>query len=222
MNQEQLYEAIGDMDEAFIREAHAQKSRRNWYKWGTLAACLALVVTAILFFPFAPDGEPIPPTDANAETSHLVEMATGGYSEAYLYSVDDGIFASYFGGKVIEEAKIGSKIQDVTLTAGWQTNEGDWLTTEHLRGELYLIEGISQEVAVALKFIDKGDALTTTHYYTLLNPKADLTEMQEYCIHIRFPSVSNAPQSTNDYIEIVTETTGEYVQGVTVTSQASE
>ncbi len=226
MKQERLYEAIGDIDEAYVSEARRQKSRPVWRKWGAVAACLALLVTAAsIFLPFAPDGEEITPTDAVMDTSHLTEMATN-YSEAYLYCVDDGAFVSYVGGKVIEENKIGNKIEDVTLTAGWRNNEGDWLTAEHLRGEIYLIDGISRDVAVALKFLDKGDALTTTHYYTLLNPEADLTEVLEYCISIRLPnndSIPQAPQSTADFVEGNTQIAEEdIVESVTVTSEASE
>ncbi len=57
-------------------------------------------------------------------------------------------------------------------------------TSEKLRGEIYSITGISNDVAVALKFLDKGEAVTTTHYYVILNPGADLTPVAEYIIAI--------------------------------------
>jgi hypothetical protein len=129
------------------------------------------------------------------------------------------------GGKVIDESKIGVKIEDVTLTAGWKNSEGEWIRVEHLRGELYLIEGISPETAVALKFLDKGEAVTTTHYYTILNPDADLSSMQEYYITPLLPTDSTVPQmtqTTNEFDEEANQPSEEYVEGVTVTSQASE
>ena len=104
------------------------------------------------------------------------------FSEAYFYNVSDGAFSSYISGKVIAEDKIGSKIDDVSVSAGWKNSFGEWLTTETLRAEVYLISDISKDVAVALKFIDKGDALTTTHYYVIMNPEADLTSVKEYLI----------------------------------------
>ena len=37
-------------------------------------------------------------------------------------------------------------------------------------------------LAAALKFLDKGDAVTTDHYYVILNPQADLTAVSDYVI----------------------------------------
>lgn len=104
------------------------------------------------------------------------------FSETYVYNVSDGKFSTYVSGKVISEDKIDYKIADVSVAAGWKNSFDEQLTTETLRAEVYLIEGISKDVAVALKFIDKGDALTTTHYYVIMNPDADLTSVKEYLI----------------------------------------
>lgn len=104
------------------------------------------------------------------------------FSETYVYNVSDGKFSTYVSGKVISEDKIDSKIDDVSVSAGWKNNANEWLTTETLRAEVYLINDISKDVAVALKFIDKGDALTTTHYYVIMNPDADLTPVKDYLI----------------------------------------
>ena len=104
------------------------------------------------------------------------------FSETYVYNVSDGKFSTYVSGKVISEDKIDYKIADVSVTAGWKNSFDEQLTTETLRAEVYLIKGISKDVAVALKFIDKGDALTTTHYYVIMNPDADLTSVKEYLI----------------------------------------
>ncbi len=227
MKQEKLYEAIGDIDETFVNEAHttSKKLRPAWQKWGAVAACLALIMLVGSFFlPSTLGEDDITQAGEEINTPPTSELATR-FTAAYLYYVDDGAFASYVGGKVIEEAKIGSKIEDVTLTAGWRNSEGEWLRVEHLRGELYLIEGISPETAVALKFIDKGEAVTTTHYYTILNPDADLSSMQEYYITPLLPTDGNIPQMTQitgEYGENTTHTSEGYVEGVTVTSQASE
>ena len=104
------------------------------------------------------------------------------FSETYVYNVSDGKFSTYVSGKVISEDKIDYKIADVSVAAGWKNSFDELLTTETLRAEVYLIKGISKDVAVALKFIDKGDALTTTHYYVIMNPDADLTSLKEYLI----------------------------------------
>lgn len=48
MKKEKLYEAIGEIDDNYINDAHLttkkKKSRPAWIKWGAMAACLCLVV----------------------------------------------------------------------------------------------------------------------------------------------------------------------------------
>ena len=112
-----------------------------------------------------------------------------GPGESYVYSVDEGPFASYRAGKVIDGTCVGSKIGDVTLTAGWKRNGDEtWLSREDLRTEVFAIESVGDDVAVALKFLDKGDALTTTHYYVIWNPRADLTAVADYVIEPYAPN----------------------------------
>lgn len=112
------------------------------------------------------------------------------YSEAYFYNVSEGEFSIYISGRVISEDKIDSKIDDVSVSAGWKNSLGEWLTAETLRAEVYLIKGVEKDVAVALKFIDKGDALTTDHYYVIMNPEGDLTTVKEYIIRPLEPNVA--------------------------------
>ena len=143
-------------------------------------------------------------------------VTENAFSEAYFYNVSDGVFSSYISGKVISVDKIGNKLEDVSVTAGWKNNKYEWLTNETLRAEVYLINGISKDVAVALKFIDKGDAITTTHYYVIMNPNADLTAVQDYVI------APIEPNNTGNEIvgEVVeNELAGEYV--VEYTSQVN-
>lgn len=153
-----------------------------------------------------------PNNDKTTQPSHEAAL-----SEAYFYNVSDGIFSNYIiCGKVISEDKIDSKIDDVSVSAGWKNNDNEWLTTETLRAEVYLISDISKEVAVALKFIDKGDALTTTHYYVIMNPEADLTSVKEYLIAPIKPN-NIGDEAVGEIVE--NELAGEYV--VEYTSQAN-
>ena len=117
--------------------------------------------------------------DSTTQSGGAIEII---FAENYVYNVSDGEFSTYVSGKVISEDKIDYKIADVSVSAGWKNSFDEQLTTETLRAEVYLIKGISKDVAVALKFIDKGDALTTTHYYVIMNPEADLTPVKEYLI----------------------------------------
>ena len=91
---------------------------------------------------------------------------------------------------MIDAEKIGAKIESVTVTGGWKNEAGDWLSTEALDAEVYEITGIDGGIAVVLKFIDQGEAVTTTHYYVMVNPAADLSVVEEY---VRDPIVPNNP-----------------------------
>ena len=150
-------------------------------------------------------------TTLQAPNENSTQHVTGNeavFSESYVYNVSDGEFSTYISGKVIAEEKTGNKIDDVLISAGWKNSFGEWLTTESLRAEVYLINGISKDVAVALKFIDKGDALTTTHYYVIMNPNADLTVVQDYIISSKF---SNSPGEVIVGEVVENELAGEYV-----------
>ena len=133
------------------------------------------------------------------------------FSETYVYNVSDGKFSTYVSGKVISEDKIDYKIADVSVAAGWKNSIDEQLTTETLRAEVYLIKGISKDVAVALEFIDKGDALTTTHYYVIMNPDADLTSVKEYLIAPLEPN-NNGDEVAGEIVgnELVEEYVVEY------------
>lgn len=190
MKKEKLYETIGDINENYVNEAHmtAKKSRPGWLRWGVMAACLALVVMVVtVAMPTVFNNTDTPP--AIGDTSPTVS-AEINYERGYFYHVDEGAFSTYVGGKVISEEKLGSKVEDVSVTAGSKNAAGEWISTENLRGEIYLIDGVASDVAVALKFLDKGEAVTTTHYYVILNPNADLSVVEEYVIA---PIVPNNP-----------------------------
>ena len=119
-------------------------------------------------------------------TSTTLAPAPG---KQYVYSVDEAPFSAYESGKVIAEEKVGEKLREVTVTAGWR-RAGEQLSEETLKAEVYALREVSEDVAAALKFIDKGEALTTDHYYVILNPAADLTAVQAYVIP---PYTPNAP-----------------------------
>ncbi|MBR4023060.1 MAG: hypothetical protein IKI94_10845 [Ruminococcus sp.] len=113
----------------------------------------------------------------------------------YKYIINTGKFSTYTAGKVISEDKIGCKIEKVTVTAGWKSRTDKWISTENLNAEIYEINEISNDVAVALRFLDKGEAVTTTHYYVIMNPNADLASVQDYIIPAITP---NNPGDEND------------------------
>ena len=184
MTTKQFSNALGNISEAYVDEAityTAKKKNNLWLKLGAIAACFTvMLMAAAIAIPMMFNSEdPVPPIDNEAT-----------YEKGYFYNIDEGTFSTYVGGKVIAEDKIGSKITDISVTAGWKNDTDEWTSTEKLRGEVYAIAGISNNVAVALKFIDKGEAVTTTHYYVIMNPNADLTPVEDYIIT---PIIPNNP-----------------------------
>lgn len=172
MNTKKFSDALGNIDEIYIDEAISYKSKRKnnfWLKFGSVAACLAVVLTAGITLPalFGEDGPtpPTPPIDDNVIEKY------------YDYGVDGGVFSVYTGGNVIMPDKIGNVIESVTVTAGWKNADGEWLNTENLKAQIYSIEGVSSSTAAALKFIDKGEAVTTSHYYVITHPNAQYNGM---------------------------------------------
>lgn len=183
MKTPRIVNAIGHIDDELISGAtNFTKVAKNklWLKWGSIAACFAVMLMAVMAVaPMMFNDDPVPPIGDEYV-----------YEKGYFYNVDEGVFSTYVGGKVIAEDKIGDKMADVAVTAGWKNEAGEWISTENLNAEVYAIDGISADVAVALKFIDQGEAVTTTHYYVIMNPNADLTAVEDYII---IPIVPNNP-----------------------------
>ena len=176
MKTPRIVNAVGHIDDDLVSGAtRAKATKKNvWLKWGSIAACFAIMLMAtVVAVPMMFGGDdPVPPIDDEYQ-----------YESGYFYQINEGAYSTYVGGKVIAEDKIGNKIADVNLTAGWKDDKGEWKSeTEALRGEVYTINSVSNDVAVALKFIDNGEAVTTTHYYVIMNPAADLTPVQDYII----------------------------------------
>lgn len=142
-----------------------------------------------------------------------ISKAENALEKYYAYGINEGKFSTYIGGKVIAEEKVGSKISNVAVTAGWKNSADEWISTENLNAEVYALDGISDDIAVALKFVDKGEAITTTHYYVIMNPNTDLTVVKDYVI-APITSVNNVGDevthedgSTSNGEETVTVTT---------------
>ena len=175
MTKETLFSLLGGIDERYIREAGEECRAMGQPIWKRCfaAACFALILmTAGILIPrVLEEREPI--------STYATEAL---FESKYCYTIDAGRFSSYVGGKVIDEQNIGDQIGDVTVTAGWIDSNQTWSGMETLRAEVYAIIGVPPETAAALRFIDRGDAVTTTHYYVILNPTADLSAVEDYRI----------------------------------------
>ncbi|MBR6361092.1 MAG: hypothetical protein IKS04_04790 [Clostridia bacterium] len=144
-----------------------------------------------------------------ASTTALAETVV---SMKYTYVINSGKYKDYCPGRVIEQGKVGEKAGSVTVTGYW---EGFGAVSENktqretLSADVYYIKGVSDDVAVCLKFNEKGDALTTNHYYVVINPKADYSPVREYVIGASSPSVS-APYDREEYTVAYTSASAVY------------
>lgn len=72
MNKDQLYEAIGDINEEYICDAHksVKKAPFAWLHWVAMAACLCLLLTAAIAAPrlFVRPNDPEQPTNIHQTT----------------------------------------------------------------------------------------------------------------------------------------------------------
>ena len=197
MKTPRIANALNQVDEDIVSGAARAKKvkKNNWLKWGSIAACFVVMLAAMLtVMPmlFEEDSPVVPPDNGPVNEGAVNDsgIAEGKLEKYYDYEITSGAFVTYINGKVIDAEKIGAKLESVTVTGGWKNEAGEWISTEALNAEVYAIEGVSSDVAVALKFVDQGEAVTTTHYYVIMNPNADLSAVEDYIIA---PIVPNNP-----------------------------
>ena len=93
MTKEQLFDAIGGVEESYIRDAGENRKRSAvWVKWGALAACLVLVVSTVLW-QLLPR-ERVPGEDS-CDTGPILKWqdrtyVTAGWATAYELQLPEG------------------------------------------------------------------------------------------------------------------------------------
>ena len=96
MKTSRIANAVGYIDDDLVSGANCAKAvqKNTWLKWGSVAACLAvLLMAAVVALPMMTGGDaPVPPID------HEHQYAIG-----YFYQINEGAYSAYIGGKVIAE-----------------------------------------------------------------------------------------------------------------------
>ena len=179
MKEDMMRRAIGAIDDRLIEGAEKQQSanraRISWVRWASIAAAAVLAVSlgvAVLPGILKGNGPAVTPDTSQAGSG---DGGLGEYrlEKSYTYRVDAGKYASYVRGKGIADRYVGGKLEDDTVTAGWVDADGKMLTEEHARAEIFGIDGVSADVAVAIRFLDELEAETTAMYFVIINPAAD-------------------------------------------------
>lgn len=88
MNTERFSEAMGELDSRFVEMSanyRPKQKRRGLVKWASMAACLCLILTLALSFPYInnPGVDPTEPTDTRSQTEQLKSRIAQWQAEGY-------------------------------------------------------------------------------------------------------------------------------------------
>lgn len=192
-----LCELDEDLVEAYASGIMNEKGRpagRSVLFYMGLAACVVLAVFGASLLGKALHSKPGPsltPTNAVPPAAPVVtelesEAETDtdiSFDRQYMTTVLDPEYAAYHSARVCDPSFVGDLEKEITVEAGWKNSDYQYIdAVETLRAEVYSLKDVSPEIAVCLKFIDKGEALTTTHYYVYIHedvPAEELTALIE-------------------------------------------
>lgn len=179
MNREKLSEALENINSIYIESAANYRKKRNGaskiMRWGALAAsCTILLLTGVLML------NALLPTNDVYWSETLRENAV--LEKRKLSVIQDPDYENYISMRVLDSAHIGEKLGNVEVKSFWRNyllkEDTDF---ELLRAEIYTIKGISPDIAVCIRYLDEGDALTTTHYYTYVNTNYKPKNFGDFC-----------------------------------------
>lgn len=190
MKKPRFSNAIGNLDDDLV-EAAAECKRKEkpnfWLKWGSVAACFAVVAVAVTFIlpslsdiGKVPGGEKTPNANEGRYKEFLVTEDTLAImwpwdylseSERYYELMLDGVKFTKNGGRTISEEFVGEKIGTYSIV-GY-----DHVTEERhtVDADVYLIDNVNRDEFVAVKLSDKFYSYKRDGY----NPPNTLGELFE-------------------------------------------
>ena len=182
MKKPRIANAIGHIDDDLVAgAAECKKNRNHWLKWGSIAACFAVLLiagTAILPSLFGgnvtPNGTDGRYKDYNIHASESAIVWPWEYKTVYekYASVEiDGI--EYYGkGRAVSEALVSESIGNYTFVGYDEINDGKKYTAEF---EVYKLQNIAQSQFVAVKMEDSYYVFKSSEY----SPPSTLGELME-------------------------------------------
>lgn len=178
----ELAKAIGEADDDMIAEAAPKKGSRKGFviKVASVAACLALIVCTLPFIGRNQIEDPEikkEPSFSYTKTAHD-EIAI--YSK-WFFEIQDFPYSGYSSGNIIDEALVGAEIGEVTVKQYnhiYPKNKDEDIS--YKKAVLYEIKGVSPEVAVCLKYTEKGKVSNTESYYRYAKTDIDAATLAEY------------------------------------------
>ncbi|MBP3729338.1 MAG: hypothetical protein J6H18_03630 [Lachnospiraceae bacterium] len=184
---------------AQYQSSQPKESGSNRFPWGPLAAvaaCLVLLITAVPWLYTQLIGrrspEPPPVQDYRTLWTNWEKMREIAMAERYLVRLSGTPYEAYELTQTADPALQGEKLADVEALGAWylylstpegkklQQREAESGKTDWLRGGIYAIRGVDPALAVCVRFLDKGEALTTDHLYTFLNPLYSFVSLSSF------------------------------------------
>lgn len=149
--------------------------------------------------------EPIPPVTVPVapDTDYTPNAYFGGYvydevkellgdggatlqmciESEYVTNIENSAYSTYKSGRVVSFDKVAEKIGETVVNcATVHYIDGTRTDVAELRAEIYAIKNVSKEFAVCLKFLDSGEYLTTSHYYSYVNCAMSPETVDEFWI----------------------------------------
>lgn len=183
MKTPRIANAIGQIDDDLVTDAAKckKKNKKHWLKWGSLAACFAVIVivgAAILPSLFrenvTPEGTDGRYKDFSIQASESAIVWPWEYQtvyEKYRNVEIDGI--EYYGkGRAVSEALVSESIGNYTFVGYDEINDGKKYTAEF---EVYKLQNIAQSQFVAVKMEDSYYVFKSSEY----SPPSTLGELME-------------------------------------------
>lgn len=182
MKTPRIANAIGHIDDDLVADAaECKKHRNHWLKWGSLAACFAVLLiaaTAILPSLFGgnvtPNGTNGRYKDYNIHAGESAIVWPWEYQTVYekYASVEiDGI--EYYGqGRAVSETLVSESLGNYTFVGYDEINDGKKNTAEF---EVYKLQNIAQSQFVAVKMEDSYYVFKSSEY----TPPSTLGELME-------------------------------------------
>lgn len=222
MKTPRIANAIGQIDDDLVADAAKckKKNKKHWLKWGSLAACFAVIVilgAAILPSLFrenvTPEGTDGRYKDFSIQASESAIVWPWEYQtvyEKYRNVEIDGI--EYHGkGRAVSEAWIGERIGNYTVVGYDEVNNEKKYSAEF---EAYALKDIAQSQFIAVKMEDSYYVFQNDEYAppNTLGELMDVVNLSEVVELQRFSEGDNSPDSkhfalsSDDYVwEVLSE-----------------
>ncbi len=206
MKTPRIVNAIGHIDDDLVSGAAESKKKKKkvWVKWGSLAACLAVIVIAsvaalpLLFGNVTPGGTDGRYKDYSIYADESAIVWTWEYLtvyEKYMNVEIDGI--EYLGkGRAVSEELVGESIGKYTMIGYDKINDGKKYTAEF---EAYALKDIAQSQFVAVKMDGSYYVFQSNEYAppSTLGELMDVIDLSKVVELSRFSENDDNPSSNH-------------------------